>query len=96
MPTLQETQSSSKVIGSWTGSLGGLALQVDDKHTLKRHETSDSHVAAKMLESNLGMSREDGGIQEALATVESAEKKAMVGAMRCLYWICKKSHPPHH
>ena len=39
------------------------------------------------------MSREDGGIQEAFAAVESGEKKAMVGAIKCLYWLCKQDIP---
>ena len=39
-----------------------------------------------MLEANFCMSREDR-IQESLATRESAEKKTMVGAIKCLYSI---------
>ena len=80
-------------------SVVGRAIWVDlpcttmTKYTLKRHKTSKCHNAAKMLEASLCMSREDRGMQESFAAVESAEKKAMAGAIKCLYWLCKQDIP---
>ena len=39
------------------------------------------------------MSKEDGGIQKAFAAVEIAKKKAMVGVLKCLYWLYKQDIP---
>ena len=43
------------------------------KYTLKRHETSECHNAARMLEASLCMSRQDGGIREAFAALMVTE-----------------------
>ena len=60
--------------------MGRPPLYNNDQVTLKRHETSKCHNAADMLEASLCMSREDGGIQEAFAAVESAERKLWLGS----------------
>ena len=38
----------------------------------------------------LSRSSVSGGIRHALATVQSAAIKAMIGAMKCMYWLCKQ------
>ena len=48
------------------------------KYTLKRHETSECHNEAKMLEASLCMSREDGGIQEAFAALMVTDSRQPV------------------
>ena len=63
------------------------------QQSLKRHESSESHVDAQKLETQLCLSRVDGGILQAFATVESAEKKALTAAFKCLYWLCKQEIP---
>ena len=45
------------------------------RQSLTNHEASESHKGA--------------GIVQALSNVESAGKKAMIGALTCLYWLCK-------
>ena len=57
---------------------------------MRRHDTSLSHVEAKKLELQLCFSTKDGGIQKAFTAVESAERKAMKAAMKCLYWLAKQ------
>ena len=77
----------------------GKAIWVDlpcvtvTQQSLKRHEASQSHADARKLEAQLCLSRKDGGIEQAFATVESAERKAMIAAMKCLYWLCKQEIP---
>ena len=62
-------------------------------HSLRRHDTSLSHVEAKKLELQLCLSKKDGGIQQAFTAVESAERKAMKATMKCLYWLAKHEIP---
>ena len=60
------------------------------RESLRRHEHSQSHADACVLETQLCLSRKDGGIQQSFAAIESAERKAMIAAMKCLYWLCKQ------
>ena len=60
---------------------------------LKKHDTSFSHLEAKQLETQLCLSRKDGGIEQAFCVVESAERKAMKAAMMCMYWLAKQEIP---
>ena len=39
------------------------------------------------------MSKKYGGVQQAFTAVESAERKAMKAAMKCLYWLAKQEIP---
>ena len=52
------------------------------------------HSEAKQLETQLCLSRKDGGIEQAFCVVESAERKAMKAAMMCMYWLAKQEIPP--
>ena len=63
------------------------------QRSLRRHNTSLSHLEAKKLEAQLCSSRKDGGLQQAFTIVESAERNAMKAAMRCLYWLAKQEIP---
>lgn len=60
------------------------------QHSLQRHETLLSHLEAKQLDAQLCLSGNDGGIEQAFADVESAERKAMKAAMVCMYWLAKQ------
>ena len=59
------------------------------KQSVKNHAKSDSHKDAVTLEAQL-CSSVSGDIRQLLAAVQSAEKKAMIGAMKCMYWLCKQ------
>ena len=61
--------------------------------SLKRHDTSLSHLDAKKLEAQLCLSKKYWGVQQAITAVESAERKAMKAAMKCLYWLAKQEIP---
>ena len=63
------------------------------QQSLKKHDTSFSHLEAKQLETQLCLSRKDGGIEQAFCVVESAERKAMKAAMMCMYWLAKQEIP---
>ena len=60
------------------------------QQSLRRHDTSSNHLDAKKLEAQLCLSRRDGGLQQAFTAVESAERKTMKAAMKCLYWLAKQ------
>ena len=60
------------------------------RESLRRHECSQSHTDACVLETQLCLSRKDGGIQQSFAAIESAERKVMIAAMKCLYCLCKQ------
>ena len=61
--------------------------------SLTRHDTSLSHLDAKKLEVQLCLSKKYRGVQQASTAVESAERKAMKAAMKCLYWLAKQKIP---
>lgn len=81
------------------GKAVGKAVWVDvqcitiTQASLRRHESSNSHTEAKRLEAQLCMANEVGGIQQAFGSVQSAERKAMIGALKCLYFLCKNEIP---
>ena len=39
---------------------------------------------------HLSISQKDGGIDQSFCAVQSAERKAMIGAMKCMYWLCRQ------
>lgn len=63
------------------------------RQSLRRHESSRSHTEAVALETQLCLSRTNGGIAQSFEAVQSAERKAMISAMKCLYWLCKQEIP---
>ena len=60
------------------------------RQALRAHASSASHQSAVELEVNLASSKATGGIRQAFSHVVSAERKAMIRAMRCMYWLCKE------
>ena len=62
--------------------------------SLRNHASSASHKDALSLESQLCLSNRDGEISGAFSAVQSAERKAMIEAMKCMYWLCKQEIPP--
>ena len=63
------------------------------QNSLRRHAASLSHQEAKELEAQLCLSARDGGLRQAFTAVESAERRAMKSAMKCLYWSAKLEIP---
>ena len=64
--------------------------------TQRSYNTCLSHLEVKKLEAQLCSSRKDGGLQQAFTFVESAKRKAMKAAMRCLYWLAKQKNTPYN
>ena len=50
------------------------------------HEATESHKEVVRIEPQLS----SPGIVQALSNVEKAGRKAMTGAFKCLYWLCKQ------
>ena len=73
--------------------LVGRAIWVDlpcknlTRQSLVSHGKSQSHTLAMRMEAELASSRKDGGIAMALDKVISAERKAFIGALKCMYFL---------
>ena len=73
-------------VGTWTEKPCTLLR----KDTLQRHKASSMHKEAEELESYRVASQHDGGIVSAFSSTISAQRKALVGAMKLLYWLAKE------
>ena len=60
------------------------------RQSLVNHSRSASHQLAVSMEADLRSSRKDGGIEMALKRVVSAERKAFIGALKCMYFLTKR------
>ena len=60
---------------------------------LCNHASSASHKDAVALEAQQLLLATSGGISEVFGAVETAERKAMIGLMKCMYWLCKNELP---
>ena len=71
----------------------GKAIWVDlpcttiTRHSLVRHSQSECHVTAKKIEADLVSSRKDGGIKKTFDRVVSAEGRAFIGGLKCMYFL---------
>ena len=63
------------------------------RQSLTKHGASDAHADAVKLEMNLSVSQQDGVIVQSFCAVQSAERKAMIGAMKYMYWLCRQEVP---
>lgn len=61
--------------------------------TLTEHEKATYHNDALKMETQLGIANVDGGIQGAFEQVISAERKAFIGHLKCMYWLIKTEVP---
>ena len=77
----------------------GCAVWVDvpcfnyKRDALKEHEKTNHHNVAVNMEAQLGLTAVDGGIKGALKEVMSAERKAFIGHLKCMYWLIKAEVP---
>ena len=60
---------------------------------LVKHGKSASHTEAMKFEATASSSRVDGGIAMAFQRVVSAERKAMIGVLKCMYFLTKQEIP---
>lgn len=60
------------------------------RQALVKHSRSESHTDAVKLEAALGSARTEGGIERAFQRVVSAERKAMIGSLKCMYFLNKR------
>lgn len=67
-----------------------IACQTLTRLSLKNHESSEFHKDAMRLKAQLSAT---GNIAQAFTVVESAERRAMIGAFKCMYWLCKQEIP---
>ena len=59
------------------------------RQSLVNHAKSVSHELAVKMEADLASSKKDRGIAMALDKVMSAERKAFIGALKCMYFLTK-------
>ena len=76
--------------------LVGRAVWVDlpcmtiTRQSLVRHSQSECHVSARKMEADLVSSTKHGGIERALERVVSAERRAFIGGLKCMYFLNKR------
>jgi hypothetical protein len=63
------------------------------RSALVSHTESKSHKEAVEMEVSLRASKNDGGIEGALDSVVSAQRKAFIGALKCMYFLTKREIP---
>ena len=74
-------------------SVVGRAIRTDipcqsiTRQALVKHSQSESHVEAMKMEAILCSSTGDSGIRMAFECVASEERKAMLGALKCIYFL---------
>ena len=62
---------------------------------MTKHETSQCHKDAVLAESKAAAAQISGGIQTALDQQVSMKLKAVIGALKCLYWLAKEETDHH-
>ena len=63
------------------------------RQSLVRHSQSECHVTAMKIEADLVSSKTFGGIERAFDQVVSAERRAFIGVLKCMYFLSKKEIP---
>ena len=63
--------------------------------SLVNHAQSANHQLAVRMEVDLTSSKRDGGITMVLEKVVSAERKAFIGALKCMYFLTKREIAQH-
>ena len=58
------------------------------RQSLHTHSSSASHQDTVALEAQRMLTTTTGSISETFCSVETAEKKAIIGAIKCIYWLC--------
>ena len=57
---------------------------------MQRHKDSKMHKEAEELETTRLASRKDGGIRQAFSSRITVQRKALIGALKLLYWLAKE------
>ena len=60
------------------------------KDMLKRHKESKMHKSAEAAETQRVAARRDGGIVQAFSAQVMMNRKALIGALKSLYWLVKE------
>ena len=66
------------------------------KDELREHQKSKCHADAVIAESHLEASKCSGGITAAIEKKVSLKRRAVIGALKCLYWLAKYNFCVHH
>ena len=67
-----------------------LAFKSLIKQSLVKQSKSESHISAVQMEADLCSSKRDGGIAMAFQRVVSAQRKVIIGALKCMYFLNKR------
>ena len=60
------------------------------RSALVAHKESRSHCEAVQMEVALQASKSDSGIERALDSVVSSQRKAFIAALKCMYFLNKR------
>ncbi|XP_078000900.1 zinc finger protein 862-like [Glandiceps talaboti] len=79
----------SKPCGAWVKS--GSTSYREDK--IRQHENSTHHRVAVEMDASRKLTEKDGGITDAIQRVVTLEMEALIGALRCVYFLMKRELP---
>ena len=60
------------------------------KHMLERHQQSKMNLEAQFIEHTRQSAQHHGGIQKAFTSRIKLQRKAVVGALKVVYWLAKE------
>ena len=60
------------------------------QYSLVKHSKSVSHIKAVKMEADLSSAQTNGGITMAFQRVVSAQRKASIGTLKCMYFLVKR------
>ena len=72
--------------GTWTEKPCALLR----RDMLQRHKESKMHQEAEMIEAARLESQRDGGIRQAFSARVIVQRKALIGALKLMYWLAKE------
>ncbi len=84
---MSKAQSPTKEDSSWKSYVGRLTVY---RQSLVRHSQSECHVTTAKMEATMVSLRKDGGIEKAFDGVVSAERRAFIGGLKCMYFLNKR------
>ena len=65
----------------------------NENEALSEHARAAYHIDAVKIEAQLGLTAVHGGIETSFTEVISAQRKAFIGHLICMYWLIKAEMP---
>ena len=82
----QHNTKQRNSVGTWTDKPCNLLR----RDIIQRHKDSKMHKEAEELEAARLASQKDGGIRQAFSSRIMIQRKALIGALKLMYWLAKQ------